>query len=93
MDSDALKSIVGKELSLDMNTLGSIALFQNIAELKAMGLLEEVGSNSALENSKMYSRSVTSTKYICNVSRKQVDSIANELNFPLLEHLITFSRA
>jgi hypothetical protein len=91
MDSDALKSIVGKELSLDMKTLGSTALFQNIAELKAMGLLEEVGSNSALEDSKIYSRSVTSTKYICNVSRKQVDSIANELNFPLLEHLITFS--
>jgi hypothetical protein len=93
MDSDALKSIVGKELYLDMNSIGSTALFQNIAELKAMGLLEEVGSNSAFEDSKIYSRSVTSTKYICNVSRKQVDSIASELNFPLMEHLITFSRS
>ena len=92
MDSDALKSIVGKELYLDMNSIGSTALFQNIAELKAMGLLEEVGSNSAFEDSKIYSRSVTSTKYICNVSRIQIDSIASELNFPLMEHLITFSR-
>ena len=91
IDSDSLKSIVGKERSLDIDTLGSISLFQNIAELKAMGLLEEVGSNSAFEGSKIYSRSVTSTKYICNVSRIQVDSIANELNFPLVEHLITFS--
>jgi len=92
IDSDSIKSIVGKEQSLDIDTLGLISLFQNIAELKDMVLLEEVGPSSTLEGSKIYSQSVTSTKYICNVSRSQVDSITSELNFPLVEFLVTFQQ-
>jgi hypothetical protein len=70
--------------------LGSLSLMKCISELRQHGLVHEAsasGGFNTADTSKAYSKSITSTKFACNLSRERAQRIAKGLGFPLNDYL------
>ena len=70
--------------------LGSLSLMKCISELRQHGLVHEASASGGFytaDTSKAYSKSITSTKFACNLSRERAQRIAKGLGFPLNDYL------
>lgn len=73
---------------INISQLGSLSLMKCISELKQHGLINEASTFvGSLDSRKAYSKSVTSTRFICNLSREMAEDIAQDLGFPLKDYL------
>lgn len=79
------------EDGIDVSQLGNMSMINCLTELRCHGLIEEA-SNSAgkyIGDKKLaYSRSMTSAKFMCTLSEKEAQAMANNVNFPLDDYLL-----
>ena len=81
------EALPGSKTSVD--NLGTISFFANIAELRQLGFL--TCTNPTHDTTKsFYSKAVPFSKYTCNLSREEADSISSQLNFPLKDYLAEY---
>lgn len=75
---------------IDVALLGNVSLMRSLLELRQCGLLEEATSYGIDWNNEnlAYSKSMSSTKFICRLSRQEADVIAKSLHFPLEGYLM-----
>mmetsp|Transcript_26653 Transcript_26653/g.40005 ORF Transcript_26653/g.40005 Transcript_26653/m.40005 type:complete len:677 (+) Transcript_26653:597-2627(+) len=81
------QALPGSKTSVD--DFGTISFFANIAELRQLGFLSCTNPTQDATKS-FYSTAVPFTKYTCNLSREEADSISSELNFPLKDYLAEY---
>jgi hypothetical protein len=76
--------------SIDTAHLGNLSLMRCLLELRHCGLLEEAASSGTdwSDEKLAYSKSMSSTKFICRLSKQEANEIAKSLNFPLDAYLI-----
>mmetsp|Transcript_10900 Transcript_10900/g.20377 ORF Transcript_10900/g.20377 Transcript_10900/m.20377 type:complete len:832 (+) Transcript_10900:1-2496(+) len=87
-DGDTMTKL--RKDSVDTAHLGNLSLMRCLSELRHCGLLEEsAASGMDWSDEKLaYSKSMSSTKFICRLSKEEAKEIARSLDFPLEAYLI-----
>lgn len=76
--------------SVDTAHLGNLSLMRSLLELRHCGLLEEAASSGIdwSDEKLAYSKSMSSARFICRLSKQEAIEIAKSLSFPLEAYLI-----
>jgi len=71
---------------IDVSNLGTVSLFQSLARLRHLGLIE-YARNSANGSYKLYSSNLSSAKFFCAISEDEALDIAGQIGFPLDKYI------
>lgn len=76
--------------TVNVARLGTTSLMKCLSDLRQCGLIHEASASATsasasniTDGNMVYSKSITSTKYTCSLSRRQAEAISKDLNFPL----------